>query len=144
MKMAQAADALGLLDLAVWFLEQASQPSANNSRVNRALARLYEKRGNFTQAIALWEMVRKANPTDVEAQGNAKNLAASDTIARGRYEEVLHSASSGDSGESAVEEHEEPDPEDEEEEESPAAAHVLGERVGREAAPIQARIKANP
>src|SRR5436309_1536517 len=73
--MAEAAEVLGLLDLAVWNLEQARQKAPRDSRVNRALARLYERRGNFAQAIALWEMVRAANPRDLEAASKAKDLA---------------------------------------------------------------------
>jgi tetratricopeptide (TPR) repeat protein len=87
--MADAADALGLLDVAVWTLEQARQKDPLDATVNRALARLYEKRGNFTQAIGLWEIVRKAAPRDIEAQHKAKDLAASDTIARGGYDAVV-------------------------------------------------------
>src|SRR5438045_871291 len=59
MDMAEAAEVLGLLDLAIWNLEQARQKLAHNAQLNRMLARLYEKRGNFTQAIALWELVRR-------------------------------------------------------------------------------------
>jgi tetratricopeptide (TPR) repeat protein len=91
MDMAEAADQLGLLDLAVWSLEQARQKNPQDLTVNRTLARMYEKRGNFTQAIALWEMIRRAVPTDVEAQDKAMNLAASETIARGHYDEVATS-----------------------------------------------------
>jgi tetratricopeptide (TPR) repeat protein len=87
--MAEAAEVLGLLDLAVWNLEQARQKSPRDSRVNRTLARLYERRGNFAQAIALWELVRKADPRDVEAANKSKDLAASDTIARGHYEAAI-------------------------------------------------------
>ena len=86
MEMAEAADALGLLDLAVWSLEQTRQKSPQDLSVNRALARMYEKRGNFTQAIALWELIRRAAPADVEAQDKAMDLAACETIARGRYD----------------------------------------------------------
>src|SRR5947209_12931339 len=64
MDLAEAAEALGLLDLAVWSMEQARQKDPKSTTVNRALARLYEKRGNFTQAIQLWELVRKADPRD--------------------------------------------------------------------------------
>jgi tetratricopeptide (TPR) repeat protein len=88
MDMAEAADALGLLDLAVWSLEQARQKNPQDLQVNRGLARMYEKRGNFTQAIALWELIRRALPADPEAQDKAMNLAASETIARGHYDEV--------------------------------------------------------
>jgi len=89
MDMSEAAEALGLVDLAVWTLEQARQKDPKDATVNRALARLYEKRGNFSQAIGLWELVRKAAPHDVEAQHKGKDLAASATIARGNYESVL-------------------------------------------------------
>ena len=85
MNMSEAADALGLLDLAIWNLEQARQKAGMDPHLNRTLANLYEKRGNFTQAIALWELVRKARPTDAEAQGKIRGLAADDTIARGQY-----------------------------------------------------------
>jgi tetratricopeptide (TPR) repeat protein len=84
--MAQAAESLSLLDLAVWTLEQARHKNPRDATVNRFLARLYEKRGNFAQAIALWELVRRVDPTDVEAQGKSKDLAANETIARGNYD----------------------------------------------------------
>ena len=89
--MAEAADCLGLLDMAIWNLEQARQMAARDLQVNRTLARLYEKRGNFTQAIALWELVRKIKPDDGEAQRKSKDLAASETIARGQYGDVVGS-----------------------------------------------------
>jgi tetratricopeptide (TPR) repeat protein len=86
MDMAAAADNLGLLDVAVWCLEQARQKTARDSSLNRALARLYEKRGNFLQAMALWQIIQADNPADLEAQHKLKDLAAHDTIARGRYD----------------------------------------------------------
>jgi tetratricopeptide (TPR) repeat protein len=91
MDMADAADMLGLLDMAVWTLEQARQKQPLDAHVNRALARVYEKRGNFTQAIALWEIVRKVKPGDAEATHKVKDLAADDTIARGQYHAVIRS-----------------------------------------------------
>jgi tetratricopeptide (TPR) repeat protein len=89
MDQAEAAEALGLRDLAIWTLEQARQKNPRDLTLNRALARLYERRGNFTQAIALWDMIRKAAPADAEAQSKAKDLAASETIARGQYEQAV-------------------------------------------------------
>ncbi|GIW78758.1 MAG: hypothetical protein KatS3mg105_0565 [Gemmatales bacterium] len=89
MDMAAAAEMLNLMDVAVWILEQARQKDPKNATVNRTLARLYEKRGNFTQAIQLWELVKEADPRDVEAHHKAKDLAASDTIIRGNYEQVV-------------------------------------------------------
>jgi tetratricopeptide (TPR) repeat protein len=92
MDMAAAADALGMLDVAVWLLEQARHKDPRDPGLNRTLAELYEKRGNFTQAIALWEMVRKVRPNDPDAQHKVKDLAASDTIARGGYQEASGAA----------------------------------------------------
>ena len=89
MDMAAAADTLGLVDLAVWTLEQARQKTAKDTSLNRALARLYEKRGNLSQAMALWLIVRRDHPADAEAAQKLKDLAANDTIARGGYEEAV-------------------------------------------------------
>ncbi|WP_157369632.1 tetratricopeptide repeat protein [Zavarzinella formosa] len=86
--MAEAADSLGHLDLAVFLLEHARQKDPTNATLNRMLARLLEKRGNFSQAIALWQMVKEAVPSDVEADHKVKDLSASDTIKRGGYTEA--------------------------------------------------------
>jgi tetratricopeptide (TPR) repeat protein len=89
MDMAEAADALDIVDVAVWLLDQARQKDAQNMNLNRALARLLEKRGLFTQAIKLWELIRRADPSDQEASSKSKDLAASETIARGQYVESV-------------------------------------------------------
>jgi tetratricopeptide (TPR) repeat protein len=136
--MAESFEALDLLDLAVWTLDQARQKNGNNPKVNRALARLYEKRGNFTQAMALWNLVKKAAPHDLEAQHKAKDLAASATIAKGRYEEAILNLQTDQEGqvETATEQG--------------ALAQTQGttnpaeERTSREAAVLRARIKAEP
>jgi hypothetical protein len=96
--MAEAADRLGLQTLAVWILEEARQKETVDARINRALARLYEKRGNLSQAIALWELVRKAVPTDTEAAQKATDLAAHETIQRGGYLEGIHRSRRADRG----------------------------------------------
>src|SRR5262249_45770970 len=82
MDMAEAAEALGLIEIAVFMLDQARQKDPKDATVNRALARLFEKRGNFGHAIALWQLVQQAVPSDVEAAHKAKDLAASETIQR--------------------------------------------------------------
>jgi tetratricopeptide (TPR) repeat protein len=137
MLMAEAAEGLGLLDLAVWTLEQARQKNVQDLALNRALARVYEKRGNFTQAIALWELIRKVDPNDDEAQHKAKDLAATDTIARGRYAEVVTNAARA---QAAGEEAGEADEADED----TALPPPFLDRVTREANPLLERIKANP
>lgn len=93
--MAEAADALGLLDVAIWILEQARQKAMKNIALHRSLARLYEKRGNYKEAMALWEQIRKLFPTDAEAMHKAKDLAASETISRGGYDGVASSKGTG-------------------------------------------------
>lgn len=125
--MAEAFDALGLLDLAVYTLDQARQKYPKDGTLNRALARLLEKRGNFPQAMKLWQLVKEAYPTDVEAAHKAKDLAASETIARGHYEESL----SGSMSSPVLDKIE------------TQAVEKL-DRVEREAGPIQKRIEADP
>jgi hypothetical protein len=85
MEMAQAAVELGLLQLGEWLLEQARAQQPENAAILRALADLAEKQGKLPQAVALWEQVRKADPSDPEARGKINQLAAADTIARGNY-----------------------------------------------------------
>jgi tetratricopeptide (TPR) repeat protein len=150
--MSEAADHLGLLDLAIWILEQARQKAAKDVFLNRTLARLYEKRGNFTQAMALWELVRKVKVGDGEANRKIKDLAASDTIARGSYGEI---AGIGDAGEKAKSGSGEkksgsrshpvlrpqapPTPQEDNHELSP-----LQQRLARDAGPIRHRIRESP
>jgi len=88
MDMAEAFDALGLIELAIFSLDQARQKYPKDATLNRSLARLFEKRGNFKQAIMLWQLVHQTNPQDVEASHKVKFLAASETIAKGGYEEA--------------------------------------------------------
>lgn len=88
MDMASAAEELGLSDLAVWLLDQARQRDGDNPTLNRMLARLFECRGDFHRAGFLWELVRKAVPDDVEAAHKAKDLAASETIVKGKYDSL--------------------------------------------------------
>jgi tetratricopeptide (TPR) repeat protein len=148
MDMAASADALGQLDLAAWLLEQARQKSQTQPALNRALARLYEKRGNFTQAIALWNLVHKARPADKEAERKLKDLAVSETIARGNYEEAAASAAGVGGGPGAGGE---PPSEQVRSKEyrvggagSAAEGAAPADKAGREAAPIRAKLQADP
>jgi len=135
--MAEAFRALGLLDMAIWTLDQARQTEPQSVRVNRAMARAYEERGNFTQAIALWDLVRKANPRDEEAQDKMKDLAASATIAKGKYEENIQKNISPIAA--ALQE-----TQAEHEAVAQTKAHPTAERGNREVNNLQARIDADP
>ena len=127
MDMAEAFDALGLIDLAVFTLDQARQKYPKDATLNRALARLFEKRGDFQKAIVLWQLVKETHPTDVEAAHKAKDLAASETIQKGQYVE----AASGTK-------------------ESPVLGRIEAravekqDRLARDADPLLKRIEADP
>src|SRR5262245_16543981 len=139
MDMAEAADAVGLIDHAVFFLDQARQKSPKDATLNRALARLFEKRGNFAHAIALWQLVKEGSPDDVEAAHKAKDLAASETIARGGYRESPSDTYPAPAAPSAMHSRFG-------QAQAPAAAPAPepADRVTREAAPILARLDTNP
>lgn len=136
--MSEAADQLGLLDVAVWFVEQARQKDPKDLTVNRALARLYEKRGNFKQAIVLWEMIHEAAPTDVEAQRKSKDLAACDTIARGNYGQAVDADGKprSNSDLTSTKEYIAHTP--------PPPTRNPADRLSRETEPLRAKLKADP
>jgi serine/threonine protein kinase len=85
--MSRSAEALGLTELAIWLLEKGRSRKKPDLALCRSLARLYEKCGKFRDAIGIWEIVHKADPTDLEASRKARDLAATDTIARGQYDQ---------------------------------------------------------
>ncbi len=127
MDMAEAFDALGLIELAIFSLDQARQKYPKDATLNRSLARLFEKRGDFKQAIMLWQLVYQNNPQDVEASHKVKFLAASETIAKGGYEEAAAGTK-----------------------ESPILARMeaqssdRNDKSSREIAPLLKRLEANP
>ncbi len=127
MDMSEAFDALGLGELAVFSLDQARQKFPRDVTLNRALARLFEKRGDYQKAIFLWQLVKEASPHDVEAAHKAKDLAASETIQRGHYEE----AAAGTKDSPVVGRIE-------------ARAVEKQDKLVREADPIRKRIEADP
>src|SRR5262249_54972727 len=99
----------------------------------------------FTQAMTLWEIIRKVKPSDLEAQHKAKDLAASATIAKGGYEKVIHTnhapatteETACGANELAVVGTSSDNP-------AVAVRSPVEERCAREAAPLQARLQADP
>jgi serine/threonine protein kinase len=85
--MAEAADALEMEPLTMWLLSQTRQISPRPVEANRTLARMYEAKQRYKDAIALWEMVQKAVPHDAEAPRKINALAVRETLDRGRYHE---------------------------------------------------------
>lgn len=142
--MADAFVNLDLPEMSLWTLDQIRQVDPNNPKVNRPMARLYEERGQFNQAMALWELVRKADPKDQEAQKKHKDLAAHATIAKGKYEDVIHGhaptpAGSPGAGPAVETAHEHPVL-GKTDQQMPA----LNDRVTREAQALQTKIHNNP
>lgn len=90
--MAEAADRLGFYHVALWILEYAwGRKKSQTPALARALARLYEKYGFYNQAVAVWKLLMRRNPADQEASRKVKELAAHETIVRGRYQEKVES-----------------------------------------------------
>src|SRR5262245_46633433 len=87
--MAAAAAELRMPVLAIWLWQEYRDRHGKDIPINRALARLLEKEGHYTQAMHLWEMIAKAVPTDQEATNKAKQMAVSETLVRGHYEEKM-------------------------------------------------------
>ncbi|HTU18851.1 MAG TPA: protein kinase [Gemmataceae bacterium] len=85
MAMAESAGALGLDHLAAWMLGEMRRQDPRYLPAHRALASIYERQGQYTDAIAVWDEVCKLAPHDAEAAKKIKDLAASETIARGNY-----------------------------------------------------------
>lgn len=85
MTLAEAAEGLELMRLATWMLEELRRHHPQHLPVYRALATIYEKQRQYSDAIAVWEELRKLTPEDREAARKINDLAASDTIVRGNY-----------------------------------------------------------
>ena len=84
LKMARAAESLGLLRLAFWLAEQARRKILTIRRPC-ALWRLYERQKQFGRALRFWELVHQEAPSDGEAKRKMNDLAAQETIERGNY-----------------------------------------------------------
>jgi serine/threonine protein kinase len=85
MTLAEAAEELELTHLATWMLEDLRHHHPHHLPAYRVLASLYEKRRQYSDAIVVWEELRKLTPQDREAARKINDLAAADTIARGNY-----------------------------------------------------------
>jgi tetratricopeptide (TPR) repeat protein len=137
--MADAAVALGLLDVAVWLLEQAREKDDTDVAINRPLARLYEQRGHFTQALALWELMARIAPNDAEARQKLTDLAAHEAAAHFHHEKAIAEADALEE-----EEEEEADTEVAEDESQPPRLGLPADRVAREITALQQQLETDP
>jgi serine/threonine protein kinase len=83
--MAEAAKKLGVVSLAVWLLEQGREQAPDSVELMKALANLYEERKDLSKAIAVWEQLRKALPSDVDIPRKIDSLSVKQHLSRGRY-----------------------------------------------------------
>src|SRR5947207_15759571 len=74
--MSDAAEALGMVRLALWLAEQAVAQDSHKPAPLRAMARVYERQGQYSQALRLWGLVLQEAPNDPEALRKMNDLAA--------------------------------------------------------------------
>lgn len=91
---ADALGKLGYVDIGVFVLTEALQVDSDSAAVNRQLGELYERQGEYEKAIACWYRVKKAVPTDDEADRRVKNLSARETMRLGGMEDAEGDATS--------------------------------------------------
>ncbi len=101
---AEAAEELGVLRLAQWFLESV-QNVADKAEFFRALAAIHEKNKDWQKAIVAFERVKKIDPTDEVANRKINALSADATIHKsGGYGEASRrNLTAGNSGPEAEE-----------------------------------------
>lgn len=87
--IASAAEGLELYEVAAWAIEQVRAQQPENVALLEQLAHLYEKQELFAKAKACWEQIRKLEPDHPGAPGKLAELAAGETIQRGRYHQVV-------------------------------------------------------
>lgn len=77
---------LGNAAVAAFAYEKAVECDGENKGFCRALAELYEERGDFKLATGVWEKICRLDPMDGEARTRAQQAATKQVIDRGGYE----------------------------------------------------------
>lgn len=81
--LVDAAQSLGLVDTAIWMLEQLCKQDPENADWLRKLGKAYEKHDETAKALAVWNGVLKLVPYDLEASRKIDKLSVHNTIRRG-------------------------------------------------------------
>ncbi len=87
---AEAAEQLGLLHLAKWYLESVVPQAGEDVAFLKHIGHIYERHEDWERAIACWEKVRRLAPGDEEAMRKSKDLSASETITRSGLDSAIH------------------------------------------------------
>lgn len=77
---------LGRNAVAAFAYEKAVECDGENKEYCRALAELYEDRGDFKLASSVWERICRIDPMDGDARTRAQQAATKQVIDRGGYE----------------------------------------------------------
>jgi serine/threonine protein kinase len=84
LNMAEAADELGLDELARWLLTRAWKHHPENPAVHRALGRHYERCKKYDKAMLCWDKVGRICPNDGDVRQKLRDLAALQTLTQAR------------------------------------------------------------
>jgi tetratricopeptide (TPR) repeat protein len=85
---AEAAEGLGLLLVAQWFVESV-QAVTKDVDFLKYSARVHEANESWQKAIVCWELVKKYNPNDQDASRQINAMSASSTIKRAGLDDAL-------------------------------------------------------
>jgi len=85
---AEACEGLGMMDVAEWFVESVEGVTKDVDFLKYA-ARVHENNESWRKAIGCWELVKKFNPNDQDANRQINALSASSTIKRAGLDDAL-------------------------------------------------------
>jgi tetratricopeptide (TPR) repeat protein len=99
---ADAAENLGLKELARWYLESVMTQGQTDVEFLRHAAHVYELNEDWAKAIDCFERVLKVSPFDETAKRRANDLSAKATIQRSGLKDAIHKRMEGGSGPDAL------------------------------------------
>jgi tetratricopeptide (TPR) repeat protein len=85
---AEAAEGMGLLALAQWYVESV-QNNSKDVDFFKFSAHIHEENQSWNKAIACWEQVKKLSPNDQDANRQINALSAAGTIKRAGLDDAL-------------------------------------------------------
>jgi tetratricopeptide (TPR) repeat protein len=93
---AEAAEKMGLLLLAQWFVESV-QAVTKDADFLKFAGHIHEENESWQKAITCWELVKKFSPNDPDASRQINALSAAGTIKRAKLDDALdkHAQASG-------------------------------------------------
>lgn len=83
--LGEACRNLGFEEVAVFAYQRAVESDRENKEFNVSLAELYEERGEYTEAIKVWQRVQKIDPLDGDARSKVTQLQGQVALDRGGY-----------------------------------------------------------